>query len=73
MTKRRKSGRGNSINRRRPSIFRNRSNPGSRWVRFYDIYLNVYERIYGFWNGVPRGQKLFWRNGKIVGHTSRYL
>jgi hypothetical protein len=42
-------------------------------VKLYDIYLNVYERIYGFWNGVPRGQKLHWRNGKIVGHTSRYL
>jgi len=57
---------------RKPVIFRNRRNPRSNWISLYDIYLNVKEWLYAFSNRVPHGSRLFWRGGRITGHSTRH-
>ena len=57
---------------RKPVIFRNRRNPRSNWISLYDMYLNLREWWYGFSNRVPHGSRLFWRGGRITGHSTRH-
>jgi hypothetical protein len=62
----------NNRRRKRPVIFRNRRDPKSRWIPFWDMVLNAYEWIYGFWYRVPKGSALKWRGNKITGHVTRH-
>ncbi len=73
---RRKKGNKSSRGRKKKqpkqgSILSNRRNPESSWVSFYDIGLNIYEKLFGWWHRVPKGSTLYWRDGKIVGHSTR--
>lgn len=64
--------RGGRVKRSGSGLFTNRRNPGSRWIPFYDIWLNTKERVYSWFYGVPEGSYIRWNNkGQIVGHLSR--
>ena len=52
-------------------VFSNRRNPRSSAVTGDDIVSNLREWWYTFINRVPGGGKIYWKNGKIVGHSSR--
>lgn len=61
-------------NRRPPKrqpIFTNRRNPQSSWVTLNDVITNVKERVYGWFHRIPKGSRLYWRGGKIVGHSTK--
>lgn len=66
--RRKRKGRGQ---RRWPIIFRNRRNPRSSWVPFWDMYLNLREWLYAVFHRVPRGSSLQWRGNRITGHQTR--
>ena len=53
-------------------LFRNRYRPGSTWVSVGDVVANFKEGGLTFFNRVPPGARLMWRNGRIVGYTSRW-
>lgn len=57
---------------RRAGIIKNRRNPGFHFVTFYDMWLNVKERAYCWWNRVPQGSYIAWdKNNRIRGHSTR--
>jgi hypothetical protein len=67
----RKRRRGFQRVQRKVSLFSNRRNPKSRWVTFEDVRLNLYERIYGWWNRVPKDATLRWKSGRITGYSTK--
>jgi len=52
-------------------LFRNRYNPGSRWVSLADVILNGKEILYRFRHRVPPGSGLRWNGDRITGHYTR--
>jgi hypothetical protein len=68
--RRRKQGSGSGL--KGGGIFVNRRRPESHWIPFYDIYLNIKERVYSWFYGVPEGSYIRWNNrGQITGHVTR--
>ena len=39
----------------------------SNWVSVADVVANLKETAYCWWNRVPAGSRLMWRNGRITG------
>ena len=71
-SRRRQSGkRPNKARRITKKIFTNRRNPNSCWLTLDDVVKNVKEGWYSFWNSVPRGERFYWKKGKIVGNSTR--
>lgn len=67
--KNRKQGR---KNKQGLGIFVNRRNPGFWWVSFGDVWYNIKERLYCWWQRVPEGSYIAWdKNGNIKGHSTR--
>ena len=56
----------------RPGLLINRRNPGFCLITPYDVWLNMKERLYCWFNRVPNGSIILWtKDNKIRGHTTR--
>lgn len=53
-------------------IFRNRYNPGSRWVSAADVWENLKATWFSWTHRVPPNSRLLYRNGRVVGYTARW-
>jgi len=67
----RKRRRGFQRKQKKVSLFTNRRDSTSNWVTLEDVRLNLYERLYGWWNRVPKGATLRWKSGKITGYSTK--